>query len=83
MALLACNLHFRALISRYPALFSIFQFAIICTMSSKEKRVPYYVAPQPNTRKLRRRVVRWVKANGLTIVLVSAMLVFAWMIAER
>jgi len=26
---------------------------------------------------------RWLEANGLTIVLVSAMMVFAWMIATR
>jgi hypothetical protein len=35
----------------------------------------------PNARKMRRRMRRWLNANGLTIMLVFAMMIFAWMIA--
>jgi membrane protein YqaA with SNARE-associated domain len=37
----------------------------------------------PNARKTRRQLRRWLKANGLTIVLVSAILILAWIVAER
>ena len=36
-----------------------------------------------HARKARRYVRRWLKADGLTIVLVLAMMAFAWMIVER
>ncbi|HVA41162.1 MAG TPA: hypothetical protein VNF49_10900 [Candidatus Binataceae bacterium] len=36
-----------------------------------------------DARKARRHVRRWLRANGLTIVLVFAMMAFAWMIVER
>jgi hypothetical protein len=37
----------------------------------------------PNARKTRRQLRRWLKANGLTIVLVSAIMILAWIVAER
>jgi hypothetical protein len=37
----------------------------------------------PDARKLRRRMRRWLNANGLTIMLVFAMMTFAWMIANH
>jgi hypothetical protein len=37
----------------------------------------------PNARKMRRRMRRWLNANGLTIMLVFAMMIFAWMIANH
>jgi hypothetical protein len=37
----------------------------------------------PNARKTRRQVRRWLNANALTVMLVLAMMVFAWMITSR
>jgi len=37
----------------------------------------------PHAYRARRQIRRWLRANGLTIVLVSAMMVFAWMIVKR
>jgi hypothetical protein len=37
----------------------------------------------PNARKARRRLRRWLRANGLTIVLVAAIMIFAWIFAVR
>jgi hypothetical protein len=37
----------------------------------------------PSARKARRQLRRWLRANGLTIVLVSVMMIFAWIVAER
>ncbi len=45
-------------------------------------RLTDIVSP-PNSRKARHQIRRWLEANGLTIVLVSAMMVVAWMIAAR
>jgi hypothetical protein len=36
-----------------------------------------------SARKARRQLRRWLRANGLTIVLVSVMMIFAWILAER
>jgi hypothetical protein len=36
-----------------------------------------------NARRSRRQMRYWLKANGLTIVLVCVMMVVAWMVAER
>jgi hypothetical protein len=44
-------------------------------------RLADYVAPV-NSHWGRRQMRRWLEANGLTIVLVSAMMILAWMIAE-
>ncbi len=52
-------------------------------MSSSQKRLPSYFFLPPNARRARRQVRNWLKANGLTIVLVFAMMVVAWMVAER
>jgi hypothetical protein len=52
-------------------------------MSSNQKRLPFYIISPPNTRRAHRQVRPWLKANGLTIVLVFAMMVVAWMVAER
>jgi hypothetical protein len=41
------------------------------------------IASPPNSRRGRRQMRRWLEANGLTIVLVSAMMVIAWLIAAR
>jgi hypothetical protein len=40
-------------------------------------------ASSPNSRRGRRQMRRWLEANGLTLVLVCAMMVFAWMIVAR
>jgi hypothetical protein len=37
----------------------------------------------PRSRRTRRQMRRWLESHGLTIVLVSALLVVAWKIAER
>ncbi len=37
----------------------------------------------PNVRRTRRQVRRWLETHGLTLVLVSAMMVLAWMIAAH
>jgi hypothetical protein len=37
----------------------------------------------PNMRSGRRQVRRWLAANGLILVVVSAMMVIAWMLADR
>ncbi|MGH7915323.1 MAG: hypothetical protein ACREPW_11860 [Candidatus Binataceae bacterium] len=37
----------------------------------------------PSMRRARRQVRRYLEANGLTIVLVSAMMIFAWMVTGR
>ena len=37
----------------------------------------------PNIRSGRRQLRRWLAANGLTLVVVSAMMIIAWMLAER
>jgi hypothetical protein len=34
-------------------------------------------------RSMKRQMRRWLAANGLTIVLVSAIMIIAWIIAER
>lgn len=36
-----------------------------------------------NARATKRQVRRWLSANGLTLVLVSAMMIIAWIVAER
>jgi hypothetical protein len=38
---------------------------------------------RPGIRKARRQARHWLEANGLTIALVFAMMVAAWIVAER
>jgi hypothetical protein len=37
----------------------------------------------PGLRTARRQIRRWLSANGLTLLVVSAMMAIAWIVAER
>ncbi len=72
---------------RVPFYYSLRQYgAIFQTFSAALGGWPGRLADSilpPNARKARRQLRRWLRANGLTIVLVSVMMIFAWMLAER
>jgi phosphoserine phosphatase len=60
--------------------------AMLRTLGTTPARLLGWLADSvstPNSRRGRRQMRRWLEANGLTIVLVSAMMVVAWMIAAR
>lgn len=56
--------------------------AILHTLGGQVGRLADSLSP-PQVRKMRRQVRCWLETHGLTLVLVSAIMVVAWMVAAQ